>query len=250
MGRMACRRHLVTGCDHLSLVQHFMNRAQVLAHLRARDLAGNEKDRRGASVGSGKAGGGIVDGYARDNQRHAGLPRRPCVAVGHMRGAVLMPCGDVPDGRLVPHCDDAAGHVYAGDPEYDLDSLAHQRLRKGFTTTHERHGRLHFTAWPTERRPWVYSVRTPRRADDSLRLNVRRVAGSISTYRFTEPSKFGEGNWYSAPECAAREYAFPGSYLSVQNPPRRCWALRSRRGSSVHPKLPPHDGHHVRNEEL
>ena len=128
MGRMACCGHLVTGCDHFSLVQHFMDRAQVLAHLPARNLTGNEKYRRGASIGSGKAGVGIVDTRARDDHRHAGLPRRPCVAVGHMRGAVLMPCGDVPDGRLVPHCNEAAGHVYAGNPEYDLDALAHQRL--------------------------------------------------------------------------------------------------------------------------
>ena len=41
------------GRDGFGLIEHFMDRALALAHLPSRDLAGNEKDRRGASVGGG-----------------------------------------------------------------------------------------------------------------------------------------------------------------------------------------------------
>ena len=46
------------GRDNLRLFEHFMDRTQVLAHLSARYLAGNEKHRRGAGVGGGESGGG------------------------------------------------------------------------------------------------------------------------------------------------------------------------------------------------
>ena len=88
--------------DHLSLVQHFMNRAQVLAHLPARDLAGNEKDRRGSERRQWQG----RRRHCRHPRPGRPMPRRaspkPGVAVGPMRGAILMPCGDMPDARLVP----------------------------------------------------------------------------------------------------------------------------------------------------
>ena len=197
LGRMACRRHLVTGATISAWLNTLMDRTQVLAHLSARDLAGNEKHRRGAGVGGGEAGGGIVDSRARDNQRHAGLPRRAGVAVCHVRRAVLVPCGDVPDARFVPHCDDAAGHVNAGDPEYDLNPLAHQRLCKGFTPTHQR-------ASP----PLI--IATPRRASVSPGRHSRRKPGCARR----ENSPVALGSYRRYPLVAAAPFT-PSSFRTM-----------------------------------
>ena len=126
--------------QHFGLVRNFMDGPEVLAHLAAGDLAGNEEHGRGSGVGSGHARGGVVNARARDHQGHSRFPRHAGIAVGHVRRSQLVAGRDHADARFLAHGDDDPRHMDARDPEYDLDAFVYQRLHQGFAPGHFDHG--------------------------------------------------------------------------------------------------------------
>ena len=107
--------------QHVGLVRDFVIGPKVLADLGAGYLAGNEEHGRGAGVRGRQTGGSVVHARARDHQHYPRLSRRTGIAVGHVRGALLMASRNHADARLVPYCGQNPGHMYAGNPEHDLD---------------------------------------------------------------------------------------------------------------------------------
>ena len=61
------------GAHRAGLVCNFMHSADVFADCGARDLTCYEEHGRGAGVGVGQAGSGVVETHARDHQRDARL---------------------------------------------------------------------------------------------------------------------------------------------------------------------------------
>ena len=122
------------------LVRDFVNGPDALSDCGARDLARNEEHGRGAGVRVGQAGRGIVKARSRDHERHPRFPRCPSITVGHVGRGLLVPGGDHADTRLVPQRGDDPVHLYARDPEYDLDALPYERLDQGFAATHLAQG--------------------------------------------------------------------------------------------------------------
>ena len=121
------------------LVHNLVDGAEVLADLAPGDLPGDEEHRGGAGVRGGHSCGCVVDGCARHHEGHTRLPGSASVAVGHVCGALLVAGGDHADARLVAQGGDDTVHVYAGDAEYDLDTLTYEGLHKGFAAAHLGH---------------------------------------------------------------------------------------------------------------
>ena len=116
------------GPHHVQLAKDFMDGPEVLTDVAPRDLAGDEKDGRGAGVRRGQAAGGVVHARAWDDKGHARFPRSAGIAVGHVRRALFMAGRDQTDARLVPKRDDDPGHMYARDPEDNFNAFVHERL--------------------------------------------------------------------------------------------------------------------------
>ena len=88
--------------NSVGLVGDFVNGSEIPAYGAARDLARGEENGRGARVGIGQAGRGVVETNSRDHRRHSWLAGRAGIAVGHLGCGLFVARGDHANARLVP----------------------------------------------------------------------------------------------------------------------------------------------------
>ena len=92
-----------------------------------------------AGVCVGQAGRGVVEAHARHHQRHPRFSRRAGVAVGHVRGRLLVAGRDHAYARLVTQRGHDPVDLYARNPEHDLDAFSYERPGEGFSSAHFDH---------------------------------------------------------------------------------------------------------------
>ncbi len=122
------------------LFHHLVNGPDVLADCAARDLPGNEENRRRAGVRIGQAGRRIVKTHSRNHQGDPRFSRYASKAVHHIRRRLFVPGRDHVDARLVAQRGDDAVHLYPRNSEYDVHALPDERF-------HERFAAAHFSHW-------------------------------------------------------------------------------------------------------
>jgi hypothetical protein len=124
------------GTDHVELVVDVVEQTEVLADAMTVDLAGQEEHRGGAGVGSGQAGGRVVDADTGDDHGHSRASRGAGVAVSHVRSALLVAGHDVTDLRCVDQGVECRHELVARETEDHLDPLVDQLAGQRLTSGH------------------------------------------------------------------------------------------------------------------
>jgi hypothetical protein len=114
--------------EAVDLVRYLVERAQVLADQRARNVRHDQKHGLGARLGLDERRQGVGRARTRRDHDDAGPARCPRVAVGHESRALLVPGEDVGDAVLTEERVVDGEVVNARDPE----DVAHTfRLERG-----------------------------------------------------------------------------------------------------------------------
>jgi len=111
-----------------------VQKADVLADARARDLPRDHQHGRGGGVGGAEPGGGVQEPGAGDDQRGADVAPGPRVAIRHEARRLLVARRDEVDARLVAERGEDAVELDAGKAEDHPDAFAVERLDECFAS--------------------------------------------------------------------------------------------------------------------
>ena len=125
--------------DDVELVVNVVQQPQVAPDAVAVDLTREQQHGRGAGVGRGEPGRGVVDADAGYDHRHARPAARSRVSVGHVRGGLLVTGHDVADLGNVDERIQRSHQLIAGEAEDDLDALSAELAGKGVAASHRCH---------------------------------------------------------------------------------------------------------------
>ena len=239
------------GRDAVELVVNLVEHADVAAEARLGHLAGDHEDGRRRGVRRADPGGRVEQARARDHQRGAELTGGAGVAVGHVRGRLLVPRGDELHRRLLAQRRHHAIELDARHTEHHAPALANELRHQRLATRHRcrRHG-LVSPPWPR--------LRAPRTAPAWARSSIVAVLvahTSVSTARVCWAPPYGAGpprpeRWPSTwnggavtrtrprPGCGNRRNAdraaMRGCARHLRGREHRSAAGKARRGESGH----------------
>ena len=121
--------------EDLQLVVHLVQDTASASQVACADLPGDEEDGRRGGVGGAQGARGVEGAGARHHQGDARSPRRPRVAVGHVRGGLLVPHVDDADLRVAVQSVEDGHYLDAGKPEDRIHPVGDQGLHEGLSAT-------------------------------------------------------------------------------------------------------------------